>query len=102
MGEKKEIPAGEGVHFDYCFLRSRPTEDPPTAIVASDRTTQGAVAHVVPKKGTQYEQVRIQLEKDARRFGYHGRIVVESDSEPAVKDLMDELARRWGGLSDSY
>ena len=59
-----------------------------------DRTTQGIVAHVVPQKGTRFDWVASQLEKDVRTFGYHGRLVVKSDGENAIKDLMPELARK--------
>ena len=85
---------GGEFHFDYCFLKNRPADESATTLVGVDKKTQGAIAHVVPKKGTQFEWVAIQLEKDVRRFGYHGRVVVKSDGENAIKDLMSELARK--------
>ena len=91
-GGDKEIPVGGEFHFDYCFLRKRPASEPATTLVGVDRTTQGIVAHVVPKKGTQFEWVAAQLEKDVRKFGYHGRVVLKSDGENAIKDLMKEVA----------
>ena len=97
-GGDKEVPAGGELHFDYCFLRSRPTEEPATTIVGVDRSTEGVLAHVVPAKGTAYEWVAIQLEKDVRKFGHHGRVVVKSDGEPAARDLMKQLARRRANL----
>ena len=93
-GGDKEVPVGGEFHFDYCFLRKCPASDPATTLVGVDRTTQGVVAHVVPKKGTQFDWVATQLEKDVRKFGYHGRVVVKSDGENAIKDLMTELARK--------
>ena len=82
------------LHFDYCFLRGRAGDVPATTLVGVDRYTQAVLAHVVPKKGTEFQWVAAQLDRDVKRFGYHGRLVVKSDQEPAVVDLMKELARR--------
>ena len=46
------------------------------------------------KKGTEFLWVADELDRDAKRFGYHGRLVVKTDREPAVADLMKELARK--------
>ena len=59
-----------------------------------DKYTRGVLAHVVPKKGTQFQWVAAQLDRDVQKFGYHGRLIVKSDQEPAVVDLMKELAKR--------
>ena len=85
--------AGEN-HFDYCFLKNEPKEDAAVTLVGVDKASDGILVHVVPVKGTQFDWVAVQLDRDVRRFGYHGRIVVKSDGENAVKDLMQELARK--------
>ena len=36
------------LHFDDCFLRSRPGEEPAKTVVGKERASQGLVAHVVP------------------------------------------------------
>ena len=82
------------LHFDYCFLRSEPGEPPATTLVGVDRYTHAVLAHVVPRKGTEFAWVASQLERDVKRFGYHGRLVVKTDQEPAILDLMRNLARR--------
>ena len=97
-GSDKEVPMGGEFHFDYCFLCSRPTEDPATTIAGVDRSSQGVLAHVVPQKGIQFDWVAVQLAKDVRKFGYHGRLVVKSDGEPAARDLMKKLARKRGNM----
>ena len=70
-------------------------------MVGTDRASKAVIAHVVPAKGTQFEWVARRLEQDVRRLGYHGRLVVRSDGEPAATDLMHELARRRGDMPTS-
>ena len=82
------------LHFDYCFLRNRVADDPAVTLVGVDKSTQGVLAHVVPGKGTAFDWVAAQLDRDVRKWGYHGRVVVKSDGEPAIVDLMKELALR--------
>ena len=88
-------PGGIGeLLFDYCFLRSKVSGESATTLVGVDRHTQGVLAHVVPSKGTEFQWVAAQLDRDVRKFCYHGRVVVKSDGENSVVDLMRELARR--------
>ena len=65
-----------------------------TTLVGTDRASKAVLAHVVPQKGTQFDWVATRLEQDVRRFGYNGRLVVRSDGEPSIKDLMKELATK--------
>ena len=85
--------AGE-FHFDYCFLKNEVKDDPAVTLVGVDKATDAILAHVVPEKGTRFEWVATQLERDVRRFGYHGRLVVKSDGENAARELMSELAKK--------
>ena len=91
--EESDPNAGE-LHFDYCFLKSAARDEPATTLVGVDKASDAIIAHVVPEKGTRYDWVANQLERDVRRLGYHGRIVVKSDGENAARSLMDELARK--------
>ena len=59
-----------------------------------DKASGAILAHVVPEKGSRFDWVACQLERDVRRFGHHGRFVLKTDGEPAAKDLMNELARK--------
>ena len=59
-----------------------------------DKYTNAVLAHVVPQKGTGFQWVATQLDRDVRKFGYHGRLVLKSDQEPAKVDLMKNLAKR--------
>ena len=85
--------AGE-FHFDYCFLKNEVKDEPAVTLVGVDKASDAILAHVVPEKGTRFDWVAAQLDRDVRRFGYHGRIVVKSDGENAARDLMNELARK--------
>ena len=82
------------LHFDYCFLTGKVGPVPATTIVGADKRTQAVLAHVAPKKGTEIAWVAQQLDRDVKKFGYNGRLVVKSDQEPAIVDLMRALARR--------
>ena len=95
--EKEEVLM-DGVgefHFDYCFLKDK-SGDPEeaTTLVGVDKASDAVLAHVVPQKGAAWQWVASQLDRDVRRFGYHGRLVVKSDGENAATDLMRELARK--------
>ena len=69
-------------------------EEAAVTLVGVDMASDAILAHVVPEKGTKFEWIASQLDKDVRKLGYHGHIVVKSDGENAVKDLMQELARK--------
>ena len=85
-------------HFDYCFLRNRPGGDQAKTVVGKERMSQGFVAHVVPSKGTGAEWVAQQLARDIRKFGCHGRVLIKTDGEPAIKSLARDVARARGDL----
>ena len=60
--------------------------------------SQGFVAHVVPSEGTGAEWVARQLAKDIRKCGCHGRVVIKTDGENAVKSLARDVALERGDL----
>ena len=91
--DESDPRAGE-FHFDYCFLKNEVREEAAVTLVGVDKASDAVLAHVVPEKGTRFDWVAEQLDRDIRRFGYNGRVVVKSDGENAARDLMTELARR--------
>ena len=97
--DESDPNAGE-FHFGYCFLRNGVKDEPAVTLVGIDKASDAILAHVVPEKGTRFDWVAVQLDRDVKRFGYHGRIVVKSDGENAAKDLMNELARKKEGSAD--
>ena len=95
VSSKDEIdPRAGEFHFDYCFLKNEVREEAAVTLVGVDKASDAVLAHVVPEKGTRFDWVAEQLDRDIRRFGYNGRVVVKSDGENAARDLMTELARR--------
>ena len=55
-------------------------------------------AHAVPYKGAGVEWVAQQMARDISKCGYHGRVVLRSDQEPALQDLKGQVARLRGDL----
>ena len=89
---KNEIAA------DYCFLRDVSGGPSQPVLVGRDRKTGMFFAHAVPYKGAGVEWVAQQMARDISKCGYHGRVVLRSDQEPASQDLMGEVARLRGDL----
>ena len=54
------------------------------------------MSHVVPCKGADQEWVVAQTLRDLERLGHYGDIVLRSDGEPALLDLMKEIAKGRG------
>ena len=89
---KNEIAA------DYCFLRDVSGGPSQPVLVGRDRRTGMFFAHAVPYKGAGVEWVAQQMARDISKCGYHGRVVLRSDQEPALQDLVGEVARLRGDL----
>ena len=51
------------------------------------------VAHVVPFKGALIDWLGEQLVRDSLRFGIRDTVVLKSDQEPAIVDVLNEIAR---------
>ena len=84
---------GPEVAYDYCFLRNAPLEDYAPVLVSKDRATKILCAHVVPQKGAEVEWIRKQCLRDLAKVGHHGRMIMRSDQEVALVDLLKELAK---------
>ena len=81
------------VHFDYCFPRNEAGGEYQVVLVGKDRETKMFLAHVVPFKGAEVEWITQQISRDLRRFGIHGNVVLRSDQEPAITNLLDEVCK---------
>ena len=62
-------------------------------LVAHVRRLGLVFAHVVPHKGGSHKEVVAGLAKDLVRCGFHGKIILKGDQEPAIEDLMREVAK---------
>ena len=56
----------------------------------------GQIIHVVLLNGTSTERIADQRERDLRKMGYYGLVVIKTDQEPALLDLAREVAQRRG------
>ena len=79
-------------HFDYAFPRNESGGDWVPMLVGRSRNRKFLVAHVVPMKGASHEWVVKQTVKDLRRMGFHSKVLLKTDQEPALVDLMKEVA----------
>ena len=82
---KNEIAA------DYCFLREVSGGPSQPVLVVRDRRTGMFFAHAVPYKGAGIEWVAQQMARDISKCGCHGRVVLRSDQESALQDLMGKV-----------
>ena len=65
-------------------------------IVIKDEDTKAVGAHVVTVKGG-VEWVATRLVEDIKLFEHSGKIIIKSDQETALKDLVNEVARQRSG-----
>ena len=81
------------LHCDYAFFRDKPkdTENTVAVLVGKDRATNGISADVVPNKGAGAGYAVKQLERNIRKFGNHGQVVLRSDGENAIQDLFKKV-----------
>ena len=87
---------GELVAYDYCFMRNAAGESCAPTLVAKDKRTKLLMSHVVPCKGADQEWVVAQALRDLDHLGHHGDLVLRSDGEPALLDLVREIAKGRG------
>ena len=88
--EQVKVPE---VHVDYIFPKDSVGGDYVVIFMARDRETKMTVSHVVPVNGADHEWVTEQLGRDLLKLGHHGDLILKSGQEPAVVDLLREVAR---------
>ena len=84
------------VSFDYCFLRDTTGGESIPVLVGREKRSKFMVAHVVPYKGAGVDWVVGQLVRDLRKMGIHGKVILKSDQESAILNVLNEVARRRG------
>ena len=60
--------------------------------VFKDRATRIVSAHVVPLKGAVLDWVIQQCARDLARLGHYDLVTLKSDQEPAIVDVLREIA----------
>ena len=95
--EEEEAEGGvPNVSFDYCFLRDVTGGESIPVLVGRERNSKFLLAHVVPFKGAGVDWVVSQLVRDLRKMGIHGKVILKSDQENAITDVLHAVARRRG------
>ena len=84
------------VHWDCCFPRDADGDHYAVVLVGRDKETRMTAAHVVPMKGADMEWVTEQAARNLLRFGIHGGVILKSDQEPAIVDVLKEIAKLRG------
>ncbi len=85
--------AKKEVHFDYAFPRDEGGGESVPMLVGRSRDRKFLIAHVVPMKGADHEWIVKQINQDLRRMGFHSAVLLRTDQEPALVDLMKEVAK---------
>ena len=65
-------------------------------LVSKDRATRMVSAHAVPMKGAVIDWVIQRCVRDLERLGHYDQIPLKSDQEPAIVDVLREIANLRG------
>ena len=82
--------------YDYCLMRHQPGTESATILVSKDRATRMVSAHVVYLKMAVIDWVIQQCARDLERLGHYGQVTLKSDQEPAIIDVLREVANLRG------
>ena len=98
MDEVGEVPT---VCFDYCFLRDHPGGESVPVMVVREKRSKMMLAHAVPFKGGGVDWLVGQLLRDLRKMGVYGKVILKSDQENAILDVLNDDCKQRGKESDS-
>ena len=79
------------IGIDYAFVKESGEKENLTIIVMKDRESKAIFANVVELKGRGMEGTIDLVIENLRRLGYK-RIVLKSDQEPAILDLVNRIS----------
>ena len=80
--------------FDYCFLRDHPGGESVLVMVGREKRSKMMLAHVVPLKGGGVDWLVGQLLRDLRKLGVHGKVILKSDQENAILDVLNDVCKQ--------
>ena len=82
------------IHVDYCFMGMKGDVATKCIVVAKDYDTKNLMVSVVPVKGTSHEFPAKRICAFIRELGLEGHdVVLRSDQEPALQDLLREVGK---------
>ena len=93
--EEKAIP---DIHVDYWFMRDERGSELVPVTNIKDGSSKTNKAHVVPGKGN-VDGAADRIIKDIEDMGYTGSIILKSDQEPAIMDLVKEVKKKRKGAT---
>ena len=65
-------------------------------MVGREKRTKMIIAHMVPFKGGGVDWLVGQLLRDLRKMGAHGKVILKSDQENAILDVLNDVCKqRW-------
>ena len=89
------------VSYDYCSMRDQPGMESAKILVSKDRAFLMVSAHVVPLKGAVLDWVIQQCARDLERLGHYGQVTWKADQEPAIVDVLRDVANLRGSRGTS-
>ena len=98
--DEEEEQAVPTICFDYCFFRDKPGGDSIPVLVGRERKSKMILAHAVPFKGGGVDWLVCQLQRDLRKLGLHDKVILKSDQENAVIDVLNSLCKARGKDSE--
>ena len=81
------------------FCEIKKGQEYASTLVTRDRRSKVLNAHVVPNKGASVEWVIRQSLRDFENKCHSGRVLIRSDGEPALVDLINEIANLRKGIT---
>ena len=82
------------IHVDYCFMGTSEEDGVRTIVVAKHAESRAVMSSIVPVKGAAHELPAKRIKAFVRELGLeHCKVVLKSDQEPALLDLLNEVAR---------
>eukprot|EP00969_Alexandrium_andersonii_P253275 11194107-Alexandrium_andersonii.AAC.1 len=82
--------------MDSCFLTKDGSGASLAVLVLKDRSSRASLAHPVLRKGRLHEDVAGQAVPSIHRLGHHRKVLLKTDSEPALVDLRAGVAETLG------
>ena len=91
-----DAEGGASICAEYFFPKDAPGKEGVTAVALCDQQSGWLAAHVVDNEGSGTKKAVDQILRDLRRMGHHGKIVVKTDQESAIIDLLRVVAQQRG------
>ena len=82
--------------FDFAFLREHKGSRLLTVLVMADKASGCVAAVPLPGKGMSSPWLPAHVVRTLQYYGHHGGIILKSDREHAVTELLHQVARLRG------